>query len=98
MAKEIVWARRIQKDLRRIQQQDAEKIRKGIEQLAETNRGDIETLTNSDFQYRLRIGQYRVLLDMDADTIWIASIFKRARAYKNKRETCESMIYLPLID
>lgn len=31
--------------------------------------------------YRLRVGDYRVLYDIDKDTVWVTEIFHRGRGY-----------------
>jgi mRNA interferase RelE/StbE len=31
--------------------------------------------------YRLRVGDYRVLYDVDKDTVWVTEIFHRGRGY-----------------
>ena len=32
--------------------------------------------------YRLRVGDYRVLYDVEKDTVWVTEIFRRGRGYR----------------
>jgi len=56
------------KDLRRIQKQDASRIADALELLADNLFGDVKRLTNFTPEYRLRVGQYRVLFEVENKT------------------------------
>jgi mRNA interferase RelE/StbE len=43
--------------------------------------GDVKRLTNHSPEYRLRVGDWRVLFDVDADTVLIRHVSHRSRAY-----------------
>jgi len=48
--------------------------------------GDIKKLKNSSSDYRLRVGDYRILFNkIDNDNILICEVLPRGNAYKNKR-------------
>ena len=32
--------------------------------------------------YRLRVGDYRILYDIEKDTVWVTEIFRRGRGYR----------------
>ena len=52
---------RATKELRRIQKQDASRIADALERLEDDLFGDVKRVTNFTPEYRLRVGQYRVL-------------------------------------
>ena len=52
------------KQLKKLQRQDREKVFSACESLASMpDHGHIKALTNHQYDYRLRIGNYRVLFD-----------------------------------
>lgn len=55
------------------------RIRTGIEALP---KGDVKKLQGYLNAYRLRVGDWRVLFDMDAETIKVTNILPRGSAYK----------------
>jgi mRNA interferase RelE/StbE len=63
----------------------APKIRKQvlrkIERLESGLHGDIKRLRGSDIAYRLRMGDYRVLFDVDGDVIIVRRIGDRKGVY-----------------
>ena len=61
----IIYARSVLKDLKRISPRNLPKIKSGIEELRDfPNISQIKRLRNHPVaQYRLRIGNYRVLFD-----------------------------------
>ncbi len=64
---ELIYAKSVVKDLRRIASDKLASIKKGIEELKEfPNISQITRLKNHPLaEYRLRIGNYRVLFDVD---------------------------------
>lgn len=63
----------------------AERIRKQvlrkIERLKSGLHGDIKHLRRADMAYRLRTGDYRILFDVEGDTIVIRRIGHRKNVY-----------------
>lgn len=55
------------------------RIRLGIENLP---RGDVKKLQGYLNAYRLRVGDWRILFDMDVDSIRVTNILPRGDAYK----------------
>jgi mRNA interferase RelE/StbE len=43
--------------------------------------GDVKRLTNFTPEYRLRVGDYRVLFEIEGDRVIIYRIIHRSRAY-----------------
>ncbi len=72
----ILWSKKSLKQLLKIQQQTAIKIKKEAERLIDfPHCNNIRTLTNHQYSYRLRVGQFRVFFDFDnSGTVNIISI------------------------
>ena len=71
------------KDLRRIQKQDASRIADALERLADSLSGDVKRLTNFTPEYRLRVGLYRVLFEVENENeIVVYRIVHRREAYR----------------
>ena len=74
---------RASKDLRRIQKQDASRIADALERLADNLLGDVKRLTSFTPEYRLRVGQYRVLFEVEnKNEIVVYRIVHRREAYR----------------
>ena len=71
------------KDLRRIQKQDASRIANALEQLGVDFSGDVKRLTNFTPEYRLRVGHFRVLFEIEnTKNIIVYRIVHRREAYR----------------
>ncbi|MGB7208256.1 MAG: type II toxin-antitoxin system RelE/ParE family toxin [Pyrinomonadaceae bacterium] len=64
MKYDLRFASRSLKDLRQLDKQLSKRIVDRIEIMAEDLKGDVKKLTDHSPQYRLRIGDYRVLFDI----------------------------------
>lgn len=74
---------RAKKDLHRIQKQDATRIANALEQLEDNLSGDVKRLTNYTPEYRLRVGSYRVLFEVENEKgIVVYRIVHRRDAYR----------------
>ena len=69
------------KDLRAINRDDAKRILVKIRAKENDLAGDVKRLTDFEPQYRLRIGDYRVLFNVENECIIIYRIKHRRRAY-----------------
>jgi len=70
------------KDLRKIDKYEAEKILKAIPNLSNyPNVSNIKKLANHYPPYRFRVGNYRVLFDIEDENIFISYIKHRKEAY-----------------
>ena len=70
------------KDLKKIDKLQAKKILTSISKLENyPNISNIKKLTNHNPAYRLRIGKYRVLFDVEDDIITVSRIKHRKEAY-----------------
>jgi len=56
------------KDLKHLQKQDASRIADALERLQSDLTGDVKKLTNFTPEYRLRVGQFRVLFEIENET------------------------------
>lgn len=70
------------KDCKSIDQKQLKQIFKKIELLSDNLQGDVKKLTNFTPEYRLRIGDYRVLFEIDDAQIIIYRIMHRREVYK----------------
>ena len=70
------------KDLKTIALVEARKLLEGIERMQGGLEGDVKRLTNHTPEYRLRVGVFRVLFELDNDRIVIYRIRHRKDAYK----------------
>lgn len=71
-----------EKDIKHIPKFDAIKVLKKIRKLENGLTGDIKKLTNYTPEYRLRIGNYRILFEIQVNKIIIYRIKHRKEAYK----------------
>lgn len=74
------------KDLAQIDKKDADAILKKIYSLRKGLVGDIKKLKNYNPGYRLRVGNYRVLFELEGLHIEVANIFHRKEAYKHNKK------------
>ena len=71
------------KDLKHLQKQDASRIADALERLQADLTGDVKKLTSFTPEYRLRVGQFRVLFEIENGTqIIIYRIVHRREAYR----------------
>ena len=82
MPREIEIRNRAEKDLRAIPRRDGERIAGAILALREGLPGDVKKLTNFTPEYRLRVGDWRVLFEIAGDKITIYRILHRREAYR----------------
>ena len=79
---EIEIRRRAEKDLSAIPKNDTQHIADAIFALENGLVGDIKKLTNFSPEYRLRIGNWRILFEVSKSKIIIFRILHRRDAYK----------------
>lgn len=69
------------KDLKALPKSEAKKIVEKIRSLEKGLNGDIKKLTNFTPEYRLRVGNYRVLFEIEEQRILVYRIKHRKEAY-----------------
>ncbi len=70
------------KDGKKIPPKQLERIFDKIELLSDNLQGNVKRLTNFTPEYRLRIGNYRVLFEIEHDIVVVYRIKHRKHAYK----------------
>ncbi len=74
---------RAAKDLRHLLKQDATRIVDALERMADGLSGDVKRLTNFSPEYRLRVGQFRILFEVENEkTIIVYRIVHRREVYR----------------
>lgn len=77
----IEFKPRAVKDLDDLDRSTARRILEKIRGLESGLSGDVKRLTNFTPEYRLRVGDYRVLFEVEGDRVIIYCIKHRSRAY-----------------
>lgn len=77
---EIKYHNQAVKHIKALDKPTKQRIKVGIEKLP---LGDIKKLKGFSQTFRLRIGDYRVLFDLDGDIIVVKAILPRGEVYKN---------------
>ena len=75
------FEKRALKDLKKMEAVEAKRVILGIEKVKMDLFGDVKKLTAFSPRYRLRVGNFRVLFDIDEDEIVIHTIRDRREAY-----------------
>ena len=70
------------KDLEEFPANVRERIINKIEAMQDDLQGDVKRLTNFTPEYRLRVGDYRVLFELEEQTIIIYRVKHRSKAYE----------------
>ena len=69
-------------DLSRIAPVEVDRITRKVSRLELGLHGNIKRLQNADFNYRLRMGDYRVMFDVVKDRIIVQRVKHRRDAYE----------------
>ena len=75
----ITFSKQAAKAIGRIDSPLKQRMKTAIEKLPD---GDVRKLKGYSTAYRLRVGDYRILFDMTAESIEITNILPRGEAYK----------------
>jgi len=81
MEYDLLFGNRALKDLRKLDKRSSKRIIDKIEALTNDLSGDVKKLTDHSPQYRLRVGDFRVLFDLDENTIFIQRVLNRRESY-----------------
>jgi len=82
MKYEIEFKLQAIKDCRKIPRKEVQKIFEKIDTMSYDLQGDVKQLTNFIPEYRLRVGDYRVLFEIEEKIIYIYRVRHRKQAYK----------------
>ena len=84
MRYEVALKPRAMKDLRRIPKNDAARIIDALHTLREDLTGDVRRLTDFTPEYRLRVGDYRALFEIEGpNRVVVYRIRHRREAYRS---------------
>jgi len=72
------------KDIQSIDKKDATRITTRLSELEDGLSGDIKRLTNFTPEYRLRVGNYRVLFEVENDTVVVYRVMHRKHVYAKR--------------
>lgn len=72
------------KDLRSLPKEEAARIAAKVGELEQGLTGDIKRLTNFTPEYRLRIGNYRVLFEVEEGTVVVYRVMRRRHVYAKR--------------
>ncbi len=70
------------KDCKSIEKKILKQVFDRIEKLSNDLHGDVKKLTNFTPEYRLRVGDYRILFEIENDTVFIYRIIHRREVYR----------------
>jgi mRNA interferase RelE/StbE len=71
------------KDLKAIRKDDASRIADALERLQNNLLGDVKKLTNFIPAYRLRVGNYRILFEVEEESqVTVYRVIHRREAYR----------------
>lgn len=82
MKYKIEFKPRAIKDLKTMSLRERERVVAKVEALQTDLAGDVKRLTNFTPEYRLRVGDYRVLFQVEDDRVMIFRILPRDKAYR----------------
>lgn len=82
MKYQIEIKKRAIKDLKLLSKADAAKIIEKIQLLEENLVGDVKKLTNFSPEYRLRVGNFRILFEIEKTNVIVYRIIHRSKACK----------------
>jgi len=83
MRYEVELKPRARKDLRKIAKSDSIRVVDALEKLEDNLTGDVKRLTNFTPEYRLRVGDYRVLFEIEqANRVVVYRVRHRGEAYR----------------
>lgn len=69
-------------DLKNINKIDQKRIIEKIDMLSNSLHGDVKKLTNFSPEYRLRVGNWRILFEIENELIIIYRILPRKESYR----------------
>jgi mRNA interferase RelE/StbE len=84
MSRGLEWTPAAERDLRRLDAQVRERIRRAVYRFVETGYGDVQRLRGTVNEWRLRVGDWRVRFteDQAGQTIIVLRVLPRGGAYR----------------
>lgn len=81
MIYEIDISPRARKDLKRLDKRVADRILSKINEMGDDLAGDVKRLTEFVPEYRLRVGDFRILFDLEDSKVIVRRVKNRREAY-----------------
>ena len=78
----LAFKPRARKDLKTLGSENLQRVLEKIEALTDNVAGDVKKLTDHTPEFRLRVGDYRVLFEIDGSTIIVYRVVHRREAYR----------------
>jgi mRNA interferase RelE/StbE len=78
----LAFKPRARKDLKALGSENLQRVLEKIETLTDSLAGDVKRLTDYTPEFRLRVGDYRVLFEIDGSTIIVYRVVHRRQAYR----------------
>lgn len=78
---QIRYAQAVVRELKKMSPDVQRRIRSKLERLSNGLTGDVKRLTNFSPEYRVRVGDWRVLFNVDGGTIFVEHVIHRSQAY-----------------
>lgn len=82
MKYEVRLKKCVVRDLKNVSKRDAKRILAKIELMKNDLKGDVKRLTNFTPEYRLRVGNYRVLFELESNVIVVYGVKHRRESYR----------------
>jgi mRNA interferase RelE/StbE len=82
MRYDVQFKPRAVKDIKGMPTRMQSRVLAKIEDMSDDLRGDVKRLAESTHEYRLRVGDYRVLFEVEGKTIVVYRIRHRREAYR----------------
>jgi mRNA interferase RelE/StbE len=84
VSRSVDWTEHALRQAERLDQRTRERIETALERLATSGHGDVRPLQGRPQQWRLRVGDWRLIFTYDDETtaIVILAVFPRGRAYR----------------
>lgn len=70
------------KDLKRLGKNTAVRITKRIMAMSDDLQGDIKKLQDNEPNYRMRVGDFRVLFDLEGNNVIVYRVMHRKESYR----------------
>jgi mRNA interferase RelE/StbE len=78
----LAFKPRARKDLKALGSENLQRVLEKLEALTDNLAGDVKKLTDYTPELRLRVGDYRVLFEIDGSTIIVYRVVHRRQAYR----------------
>ena len=84
MSWRIEWTNRALRDVERLDRRERERVFRAVDRIAETKHGDLRLLQGQRDTWRLRVGELRVILELDRtnNLTRLERVLPRGRAYR----------------